>query len=143
MNNSLNTGTAATNYINAQLHMNTYYLSNPNQPVTTEASNLTNWDWNNLPAEDEAIISKLGVSGQTERAIEFILNERTRELIGEWQRWETLSRTKRLVSRAKAFNPEASANVQDRHNYRPIPQTFIDGLLNEDGSNLTPEQQKA
>ena len=141
--NSLNSGSLATNYENAQLHMNTYYLSNPDVEVTTAASNLTNWTWDNLPAEDEAIISQLGVSGQKERAIEFILNERTRELIGEWQRWETLSRTKRLVSRAKAFNPEAAPNIQDRHNYRPIPQTFIDGLLNEDGSNLSEEQQKA
>ena len=141
--NALNTGSAATNYENAQLHMNTYYLSNPTQPVTTAASDLTNWTWDNLPAEDEAILKALGVSGQKERAIEFILNERTRELIGEWQRWETLSRTKRLVARAKAFNPEAAANIKDRHIYRPIPQTFIDGLLNEDGSNLSEEQQKA
>lgn len=141
--NSLNTGTAADNYINSNLWMNTYYLSNPDIEVTTAASDLTNWSWEKLPAEDEAILSKLGVSGQKERAINFILNERSRELIGEWQRWETLSRTKTLVSRAKAFNPEAAANVQDRHIYRPIPQTFIDGLKNEDGSDLTDEQKKA
>lgn len=139
--NGLNTGTAATNYINANLWMNTYYLSNPTQPVTTAASNLTDWTWDNLPAEDEAILAKLGVSGQRERAINFILNERTRELIGEWQRWETLSRTKTLVARAKAFNPEAAEGVQERHLYRPIPQSFIDGLLNADGSNLTDEQK--
>jgi hypothetical protein len=141
--NSLNTGTAADNYVNSNLWMNTYYLSNPNQPVTTAASNLTNWTWENLPAEDEAILSKLGVSGQQQRAIQFILNERSRELIGEWQRWETLSRTKTLVARAKAFNPEAAAGVQERHLYRPIPQTFIDGLKNEDGSDLTDDQKKA
>ena len=141
--NALNTGSAATNYINSNLWMNTYYLSNPDQPVTTEASNLTNWSWEKLPAEDEAILSKLGVTDQKQRAIQFILNERTRELIGEWQRWETLSRTKSLVPRAKAFNTEAAPNIQDRHNYRPIPQTFIDGLKNEDGSDLSDEQKKA
>ncbi len=140
--NGLNTGNAATMYTNSNLWMNTYYLSNPQQPVTTEASVLTNWTWDNLPAEDEAILAKLGVSGQKERAIQFILNERTRELIGEWQRWETLSRTKTLVQRAKAFNTEAQA-VQDKHLYRPIPQSFIDGLKNEDGSDLTDEQKKA
>lgn len=140
--NALNTGNAATMYKNSNLWMNTYYLSNPQQPVTTEASNLTNWTWDNLPAEDEAILANLGVSGQKERAIQFILNERTRELIGEWQRWETLSRTKTLVQRAKAFNTEAQA-VQDRHLYRPIPQSFIDGLKNEDGTDLTAEQKAA
>ena len=140
--NNLNTGNAATMYKNSNLWMNTYYLSNPQQPVTTEASVLTNWTWDKLPAEDEAILSKLGVSGQKERAIQFILNERTRELIGEWQRWETLSRTKTLVQRAKAFNTEAQA-VQDRHLYRPIPQSFIDGLKNDDGSDLTDEQKAA
>ncbi len=133
----------AAMYENSNLWMNTYYLSNPNQPVTTAASDLTNWTWDNLPAEDEAILQKLGVSGQQARAINFILNERSRELIGEWQRWETLSRTKTLVARAKAFNPEAAANVQDRHIYRPIPQTFIDGLKNEDGSDLSDDQKKA
>ena len=141
--NTLNTGTAAANYINSNLWMNTYYLSNPNQPVTTAASNLTNWTWDNLPAEDEAILSKLGVSGQQARAINFILNERTRELIGEWQRWETLSRTKTLVARAKAFNPEAAAGIRDYHVYRPIPQSFIDGLKNADGSDLSNDQKAA
>ena len=144
-NNSLNTGSAADNYVNSNLNMNTYYLSNPDLEVTTAASDLTLKSFpNNLPPEDEAILSQLGVSGNYDRALHFILNERTRELLGEWQRWETLSRTETLILRAKAFNPEAAPNITaNKHELRPIPQSFLDGLLNEDGSNLTPEQQEA
>lgn len=142
--NALNTGTNATNYINSNLNMNTYYLSNPTIPVTTAASSLQLTSFPaNLPAEDEAVIAKVGASSAYERALHFILNERTRELIGEWQRWETLSRTGTLISRAKAFNPEASAITANKHELRPIPQSFIDGLLNEDGSNLSEAQKKS
>ena len=143
-NNDLNTGTAATNYINSNLNMNTYYLSNPDLPVTTAASDLTLTSFpSNLPAEDEAILSQIGASSDYERALNFILNERTRELLGEWQRWETLSRTGTLIKRAKAFNPEAVNISANKHELRPIPQSFIDGLLNEDGTNLSDSQKAA
>lgn len=143
--NALNTGTSAQNYINSNLNMNTYYLSNPELEVTTASSDLTLKTFpSNLPAEDEAILSQLGVSGDYQRALHFILNERTRELIGEWQRWETLSRTGTLIQRTKAFNQEAATNIKpNKHEYRPIPQSFIDGLLNDDGSNLSDAQKKA
>ena len=143
--NALNTGSSAQNYINSNLNMNTYYLSNPKLKVTTSSSDLALKTFpSNLPAEDEAILSQLGIEGDYQRALHFILNERTRELIGEWQRWETLSRTGTLILRAKAFNPEAAVNIKaNKHEYRPIPQSFIDGLLNDDGSNLTEEQKKS
>ncbi len=97
-----------------------------------------------MPAEDEEIIAKIGASSNYERALHFILNERSRELLGEWQRWETLSRTGTLIKRAKAFNPEAATFITaNKHELRPIPQVFIDGLLNADGSNLTAEQKAA
>ncbi|MGB3801753.1 MAG: RagB/SusD family nutrient uptake outer membrane protein [Lewinella sp.] len=141
-NNSLNTGSATDNYINSNLNMNTYYLSNPDLEVTTAASDLTLTSFpENLPAEDEAILEAIGASSPYERALHFILNERTRELLGEWQRWETLSRTGTLIQRARAFNPEASAIRENKHELRPIPQSFIDGLLNEDGSNLSDEER--
>lgn len=124
--------------------MNTYYLSNPGLAVTTAASDLTLKSFpDNLPAEDEAILSTIGATSQYDRALNFILNERSRELIGEWQRWETLSRTKTLLTRTKAYNLEAAPNIKEKHLLRPIPQTFIDGLLNEDGTNLSDEQQAA
>lgn len=143
-NNSLNTGSAATNFINSNLDMNTYYLSNPEVAVTTAASNLELTSFPaSLPAEDEAIIAKVGASSAFQRALNFILNERSRELLGEWQRWETLSRTETLITRAKAFNPEAVGITANKHELRPIPQSFIDGLLNNDGSNLSDTQKKA
>ncbi|HEU0124923.1 MAG TPA: RagB/SusD family nutrient uptake outer membrane protein, partial [Flavobacterium sp.] len=143
--NPLNTGSSATNFTASNLDMNTYYLSNPTLAVTTAASDLRLTSFpNSLPAEDEAVMVKVGASTDKERAINFILNESTRELLGEWQRWETLSRTGMLIKRAKAFNAEAAPNITvNKHELRPIPQTFIDGLLNDDGSNLSSAQKAA
>ena len=125
------------------LTINTYYLSNPELDWTTAASDLQLKSFpDNLPVEDEEVLTKLGVSGSYQRALHFILNERTRELIGEWQRWETLSRTNTLVLRGKAFNPDATG-LNETKNLRPIPQTFLDQLKNSDGTNLSDSQQAA
>nr|MBP7471800.1 RagB/SusD family nutrient uptake outer membrane protein [Prevotella sp.] len=125
------------------LTKNTYYLSTGIEP-TTAASNLQISDYNKLPAEDEAVLAKLGCTPDKDRMINFILDERTRENLGEWNRWEELSRTDMLVRRAKAFNPEAATNVKEnKSNLRPIPQVFIDALQNSDGTNLTDEQKAA
>lgn len=137
-------GADVTKLDNTLLNINTYYLSNPELDWTTAATDLSLKTFpNNLPAEDEEVLAKLGVSGDYARALHFILNERTRELIGEWQRWETLSRTNTLGLRAKAFNPDATGYQEGKHNLRPIPQTFLDQLRNSDGSNLTSEQKAA
>lgn len=118
---------------------NSYYEST-NIAETTAASDLEIDSYTLLPAEDEAILAELNVTGDYERMLHFILNERSRELYGEFLRWEDLSRTETLVMRAKAFNKEAADNIDKHHQLRPIPQSFIDGVLNEDGSDLTPEQ---
>jgi hypothetical protein len=129
-------------YYASMTHTNSYYLST-GIDVTTDASDLQIKSYTQLPAEDEEILKTIGASGDYDRMMNFIMNERTRELLGEWNRWDELARTGLLVKRAKAFNPEAAPNVQDRHMYRPIPQKFIDTLQHEDGTNLTDAEKKA
>ncbi len=124
------------------IQRNTYYLST-GIAETTAASDLQIASHTALPAEDEAILATLGCSGDQDRMINFILNERTRELLGEWNRWDELARTNTLVKRAKAFNIEASTNVAEKHNYRPIPQTFINALQHDNGMNYTDEEKDA
>jgi len=58
--------------------------------------------------------------------IDFILDERARELDGEGQRWWDLVRTGKLVERVRLHNPQAAPNIQDYHIFRPIPQDQID-----------------
>ena len=114
--------------INSFMTENSYYESN-NIPVTTAASSpLAITNINSLPSGDEYVISKLGVSGDYDRMLALILNERSRELAGEYKRWEDLSRTKTLVSRVKAFNAQAASNIRDYHILRPVPQTYLDGI---------------
>ena len=129
-------------YYASMTHTNSYYLST-GIDVTTDASDLQIKNYTQLPAEDEEILKTIGASGDYDRMLNFIMNERTRELLGEWNRWDELARTGLLVKRTKAFNPEAAPNVQDRHMYRPIPQKFIDTLQHEDGTNLTDAEKKA
>lgn len=140
--NALFTDAVNKTFYKAFSKKSSYYLSTGIEK-TTSASDLSISSHTSLPAEDEAILTKLGVSGDKDRMINFILNERTRELNGEFVRWEDLSRTKTLVKRAQTFNEVAAAFINEKHLLRAIPQAFIDGLLNEDGTNLTDEQKAA
>lgn len=128
------------------IQKNSYVLSTgverPAEGESWNASNLQISSWNNLPAEDQAVLNGMGLSVNTlEGKVNFILNERTRELLGEWNRWDELSRTKTLYKRAKLFNPE-TLYIQEHHNLRPIPQSFLDGLTNDNGEPLTDQEKK-
>ncbi len=127
--------------MNSFMTENSYYESN-NIPVATAATDLTIASTSALPAEDEAVITKLGYASQYDRMLCLILDERTRELCGEWLRWEDLSRTKTLIPRVRAYNKEAKANIKDFHLLRPIPQTFLDGIY-KDGLPLTSSEKAA
>src|SRR5687768_3111481 len=58
----------------------------------------------------------LATSTSGPEPIEWILDERARELTGETTRWFDLKRTGRLVSRVKKWNPGGAPNIQEFHN---------------------------
>lgn len=64
--------------------------------------------------------------------LDFILDERARELCGEQLRWFDLKRTGKLISRINSMNPDAAKYVQAYHLLRPIPQTQLDAVTNKD-----------
>lgn len=60
-----------------------------------------------------------------------ILDERARELGGEFHRWFDLKRFGMLIERVKAHHPFAGENIQEYHLLRPIPFTTINLLSND------------
>lgn len=60
--------------------------------------------------------------------LDFILDERTRELCGETWRWIDLVRTGKLLERVKLYNLKGVKNIVEKHVLRPIPQAQIDFL---------------
>jgi len=63
--------------------------------------------------------------------LDFILDERARELCGEQLRWFDLKRTGKLISRINTMNPDAAKYIKDYHLLRPIPQTQLDAVTNK------------
>lgn len=121
---------------------NSYFESN-NIPVTT-VSTLSALHLNSeadIFNSNKDFYDKIGASSNTDKFIAYILNERSRELMGELMRWEDLARTKTLVARTAAFNDEAKP-AENKHYLRPIPQNFLDVIKNG-GQALTPAEKQA
>jgi len=131
---------------------NTYYESNNMEGAETTASTKSAMKLNSVAdvynsAVDTPIYNELGCTSNAEKMMCFLLNERTRELCGELQRWEDLARTKTLDNRWHKFNDGATRGIGEfnpsKHYYRPIPQAFLDGITNSSGSALTNDEKKA
>lgn len=59
-------------------------------------------------------------------SIDFLLDERARELTGEGHRWFALKRMGKLIERVRKYNPDGAPNIEEYHLLRPIPQDQID-----------------
>lgn len=73
--------------------------------------------------------------------IDFLLDERARELAGEQWRWFDLKRTGKLIERVTQYNPQAAPNIKTFHTIRPIPQTQIDAVVNKTEFTQNPGYQ--
>lgn len=76
---------------------------------------------------------QMKVTRQDIGSVDFILDERARELVGEQLRWFDLKRMGKSIflERIKRGNPDAGKNVQVWHMLRPFPQTFLDAITNK------------
>lgn len=124
---------------------NTYFESNKLEgqeaTINAQASDLHLNSVNDIlnSARDNKIYNALtdktnfGSDETFSKVMNFILNERTRELCGEMQRWIDLARCKALKGRWEAFNDgcgrEGKDAFEDYMYLRPIPQTaYIDAI---------------
>ncbi|MGF7218198.1 hypothetical protein GGR92_004375 [Spirosoma lacussanchae] len=65
----------------------------------------------------------------SEVTLDYLLDERARELMLEELRRLTLNRMGKLVERVRRYNPRSGSTIQDYHAFFPIPQKFIDANL--------------
>lgn len=122
---------------------NTYYESN-NIAEGTTTSTLTSMHLNttaDIFNSGNDFYTVLSSGSEADKFMQFILNERSRELAGELMRWEDLARTKTLLKRASTFNNEAIP-VDPKHYLRPIPQAFLD-QVQKNGVPLTAAEKQA
>lgn len=62
--------------------------------------------------------------------LDFILDERTRELCGESMRWPDLAVRGKLIERVKLYNTDAAANITaNKHELRPIPNEQLQRII--------------
>lgn len=118
--------------INAQSSTSALLLSDVNDVLNSTIDN----------AIYEALTEKTNFGNDVTfaKVMNFILNERTRELCGELQRWPDLARCKALKGRWEAFNDgcvrEGKSKFEDYMYLRPIPQTaYIDAITTPDASS--------
>lgn len=78
--------------------------------------------------EDVTSLETVSYRAAGNLTMDMILDERARELMGEYCRWFDLKRTGKLIEKTQLRNPIArrSATMEEKHYLRPFPQAEID-----------------
>lgn len=85
------------------------------------------------PAEITSRYNAIRVNDPGQVTLDFILDERSRELCGESTRWPDLAARGKLVERVKLYNTDAAANIKaGKHELRPIPVDQLDRITDPD-----------
>jgi hypothetical protein len=71
------------------------------------------------------------ITAGTKPGLDFLMEERERELAGEFTRWYDMTRpgAQFFVDHVSKYNKRAAPNVKLTHVLRPIPQSQIDGVV--------------
>ena len=96
----------------------------PKEFYTVEGGNIADLTVSTVP---QMQITEAAINSP-ELLVNFILDERLRELLGENHRWFDLVRCGKLIERVQAHS-HRGAGIQPHHKLRPIPQrTYLDRL---------------
>ena len=80
----------------------------------------------------QLLLAAYGINSPADLDMDFILDERGRELVAEQKRWFDLKRTQTLVSRLQMYSGTQATrdNIRDYHMLRPVPQAELDAISN-------------
>lgn len=79
----------------------------------------------NTGPQNAAAVIAMTITDPSTVTLNFILDERSREMYEEGTRWQDLARTQTLGARIRAYNTEAATAFKDEYILRPIPSNEI------------------
>jgi hypothetical protein len=83
---------------------------------------------NLTPAEVAERAAAMQLTNSAVVTLDFILEERTREMMGECTRWPDLATRGKLLERTIMYNSDAAPNIKAHHVLRPIPREQLDRI---------------
>lgn len=119
---------------NGRMYTDIYAIRLAETYLLRAEAHIRNGDATSAAADINVVRSRAraGAVAPGEVDIDYLLDERARELVAEEPRRLTLTRMNKLVERVRQHNPISAPSIQPFHNLFPIPQEDIDANLESD-----------